>query len=367
MSGAVGSAIQGSGIRVGAPGNLLLCGEYAVLEPGGLGIALAVAPRAVAEIAPQAGRTSPRAAQRSRRKTGLQITCRTAPGRPPVVYRPRAQLEEATRLPATCFSYLEREGLVSQPRNLEITLDTRSFFAPNGEKRGFGSSAAATVACSAALLTAEGYARARVRELLLEHAVAIHREFQGGRGSGYDVLISTLGGAALFRGGPAPQAEPITAPWLHGAFIAFASESVATSGAVHRYERWKLARPEAARNFIERSNALVTELAGAQSRGHALTVIGHLAELGVELGRQIEVPAEPPSEVRGRVAARLGPTVAKALGAGNELVLCLPSGEPPPRLAERDRDTIQPLQPAFEGVSWSTASEHNPSFGGSTG
>jgi len=354
------------GVRISAPGNLLLCGEYAVLEPGGLGIAVAVEPRATAEIAPRPAAT----------ETELQVTCLTAPGRAPAVYRPGADSTETTRLPAACFGYLERAGLVSRRpnrlpnklANLEITLDTRSFFAPSGEKRGFGSSAAATVVCSAALLSAEGYSEARVRGLLLEHAVAIHREFQGGRGSGYDVLISTLGGAALFRGGPAPEAEPIAAPWLQNMFLAFAGESVATSGAVHRYERWKAAHPDAARSFLERSNALVAELSRASARRTALALIERLAELGVELGRQIGVPAEPAHGLRDRVTARLGRTVCKALGAGNELVLCAPSGlaaangAVEPRLAERDHDTIQPLQPAVEGVSWSTASEHSRSF-----
>lgn len=334
--------------RITAPGNLLVCGEYAVLEPGGLGIAVAVAPYAAAEI--RSGRPA-------------IVRCLHA-GTGERYYRPGESPEPDTQLPAVCLEYLLRHKLITAPPRAEITLDSRAFFSASGGKRGFGSSAAATVVCTAAILYAAGFSRARVRCALTNHTVAIHREFQGGRGSGYDVLISALGGVALFTGGRCPRAEPLDAEWLRGAFLVSAGPRVQTTGAVRRYEAWKSRYPQAAAEFLRTSNELVGRLAAASSRHAALAVLERLAGLGIELGEAIAVPAALSQTVRNRVERQLkGPnalrgndapstTVCKSLGAGGELALCLPGDAEAPTRAGRDCDTIQPLQIASEGVSW---------------
>ena len=339
-------------LRVSAPGNLLLCGEYAVLEPGGLGIAAAIPPRAAAEIRPA---ETP------------AVRCRIAAGGEHIYYPGRRAAAE-TRLPEVCLTYLLQRGLVAAPPAAEIVVDTRAFFTSSGGKRGFGSSAAATVVCTAALLHAAGMARRRIDEVLSEHGVAIHRELQRGRGSGYDVLASTIGGVVLFTGGRRPTAEPVSAAWLEGALLASAADSVRTTDAVGRYEAWKRRRPDEAAAFRSVSNELVLRLAAARRRPEVLAELEKLATIGIELGEAIGVPArlprelvlrlgerfqracETPGTLRGGPAARTA--VCKALGAGNELAVCIPYRRPHPTPAPDDCDTIQPLQVTSEGISW---------------
>jgi phosphomevalonate kinase len=71
---------------------------------------------------------------------------------------------------------------------LRLTLDTRAFIDhASGSKLGFGSSAALTVALMAFLRRQDGPA-------LLPAAMAAHRAFQGGEGSGVDIACAVDGG-----------------------------------------------------------------------------------------------------------------------------------------------------------------------------
>ena len=357
--------------RISAPGNLLVCGEYAVLEPGGLGIAVATHPRTVAEVRPARWDA---------------VRCRMG-GDAEHVFVPGQPVTDETRLPATCVAYLERYQLMERPLNAEITLDSSAFFHNDGSKRGLGSSAAATVVCTAALLHAGGLAPAEARRILHEHAGPIHREFQHGHGSGYDVLVSTAGGGGLFRGGPSPSLTPLDLRWLRGALVAKANHAVRTAGAARSFKRWKHTASHEARTLLERSNMLVSELAAADSREKALPILERLAELGIALGERIGVSAALPPALcaeaertiggpatgvgdpapgktelpPGRASAESGSAVlCKAIGAGNELALCVPRSDTPAELALEPlaHDTIQPLRIASEGVSWD--SSHHP-------
>jgi phosphomevalonate kinase len=74
---------------------------------------------------------------------------------------------------------------------LSFTLDTRAF-RENGIKTGVGSSAALTVALTAAMSGVGGADDAGV-------ARRAHREFQGGSGSGVDIATSLAGGVIEYR------------------------------------------------------------------------------------------------------------------------------------------------------------------------
>ena len=84
---------------------------------------------------------------------------------------------------------------------VEIETDTSAFYE-DGIKMGFGSSAALTVAASAAL---------NGEKPGLAELVEIHRAAQEGRGSGFDVAASLYGGVIKFRSKPL-EAEPISLP-----------------------------------------------------------------------------------------------------------------------------------------------------------
>ncbi|TFH04764.1 MAG: hypothetical protein E4H09_03125, partial [Spirochaetales bacterium] len=204
------SAARSATLRISVPGNLLLAGEYSVLEEGGLGIGVAVDVRAVATRAPGPSRI-----------TGIM------PGKTIQVPGDDGVLGGAAE-----FLW----GTTLPDRLGSITIDTSPFHYADGRKKGFGSSAAATVALTAMWLAFTGATRTQPSpDEVFELAVRAHRAGQHGYGSGYDVASSTFGGFTLFSGGERPHAEPVTLPWLEGLSLFPGVKAVRTTDAVGRY------------------------------------------------------------------------------------------------------------------------------------
>lgn len=176
-----------------APGKAVICGEYAVLR-GAPAVSMAVSRRAIVT---------------TRRADGDDFVV-TAPGY--ADGRWRFRLDRSARPswlddpPAGGLPLVEAvfaESGVAPAAPLAIDIDTRGFAdARSGLKLGLGSSAAATVALTAAL-TAGQPARD-----LFPRAVAAHRRLQGGAGSGVDVATGCHGGVVSYRqdGGYPPVA-----------------------------------------------------------------------------------------------------------------------------------------------------------------
>jgi len=162
-----------------APGKLVVCGEYAVLD-GAPAVAVAVDRRAVVRI--EAG-------------NGWSVT---APGFDDCrrEFKLSASKVEwpsgASPLPLldAVFRSLGRD--IDTP--LALLMDTAAFSAASG-KLGLGSSAALAVATSGALAVWCG----GTSDGLLRMAAAAHRELQAGRGSGVDVATAVLGGLVHYR------------------------------------------------------------------------------------------------------------------------------------------------------------------------
>lgn len=300
-------------MRVSVPGNLLLLGEYAVLEEGGLGLALAVEKRLEVELQPAP--TGRELSVEGRWPGGSLSWSSDHPDSSPLI----AAVVKA------CGGGLASRFAAGLP-GARITIDSSAFFTADGHKRGFGSSAAVAVGLTWALLEWGGLPPAELPGATLRTALRAHREAQGGSGSGYDVYVSCLGGVGLFTGGWQPSWKGVDLPWL-GALYSFRGErSVATPGAVRRYREWKQRRPREAARFLRRSNRYVRRFVSARSWGQAAPWFRALADLGIEVGEAIEVPAriEPP--------AQLASGTYKALGAGSELGVCVmqqQSGVPP--------------------------------------
>ncbi len=298
-------------MRASVAANLLLLGEYAVLEEGGLGLAAAVEPRVRVIV------------ERRPAGAGLGVIARMdtvlrwSPGS--LRGDPRAALLEAA------VQVCRPSGLASAGGTVEV--DSSDFFFA-GRKGGYGSSAAAAVAlCWALLALADGAPPQAAA--VLEAALAAHRRAQGGRGSGYDVLASFHGGVGLFTGGQRPSWQPLHLPWLEPLYLFHGERSLSTPGAIGRYLDWRQHRPEEARRFVEESNRQVVGFAAAASRSQALDSLRRCRELGLQLGKAIGVPAimAVPD-----VATGLNEKDCKALGAGNELGLAFPE-QPLRRLA----------------------------------
>ena len=306
------------------PGNILLMGEYAVLEPGGQGIALAIEPRVHA-------RADAASKLCARGVFGGQTADWEA--RPDSV----AEAHAGGRATGKFGAILERLSDTipricgTEPHRLtgKITVDSSAFFA-DGRKSGFGSSAAVTVALALLLHRLATGSTEVPQRRLLPVVVDAHRHAQGGRGSGYDVAASLFGGVAHFTGGAAVDVQPLQLPWLPRLSILRGASAVDSAEAVRRYEAWKTAHPERAEAFVRRSNEAVRRFAEADDWDSGRDALLEAKATGLEIGREIGVDAriDPGSgEADGRTAdtESRADCVCKAVGAGNELGLCLGS------------------------------------------
>ena len=299
-------------MRLSVAGNLLLAGEYLVLEEGGPGLALAVEPRLLASAHP---------AER------WQVTAIMGGQRivwqPPVLAGAAAPGANAAALPlvdaifAVARDYLAARSL-AWPAPLAIELDSGAFFDAAGRKAGYGSSAAGAVALAmllcrqAGLSTADGAGPAA--ESPPDLLIALD-----GRGSGYDIFTSYHGGLGLFRGGRRPTWQALPDLRLPPARLYAGARAVASGGAVASFEAARRQQPDAVSACLDQARRLV--LAMAAGRLGLWTGLRQARQLGLELGDLIGVPA------------RLWPDFdqptryAKALGAGNELGLLLCHGD----------------------------------------
>ena len=333
-------------VTVSAPANLLLMGEYAVLEEGGLGLAVApdIRVTGTARI-PGAG--------------GVITDLRDAPGS-------RRGISIVGRLPGATVRWpaIAKEGQVggllalaaerlaelypTTETDIQIDLESRAFFTTDGQKRGFGSSAAIVVALTALWLRTTEYLPddpGDANALIFHIAVEAHRAGQHGKGSGYDVGSSTFGGVILFTGGARPLARRIALPWLPQMHIIGGSAPVNTVNAVGEYDAWKRASPLGARAYLDESNRLVTAFAEALNWNSAAAILAEYRELALELGATIGVPAkmDRPAWVHGEQA------IVKAVGAGNELGVVLTAESP----QQGERGTNPQIRLSDEGLTWS--------------
>lgn len=187
-------------IHASAPGKIVLCGEYVVLD-GARALGAAV-----------------------NRRVGVSITASAAdshvvrcPGYADGHYRFAVDDDgkfewqcDAACLPD--FSLLEETWRSLKPQlstSIDLVLDT-SAFSDNetGNKFGLGSSAALTVALSAAI------AKLQQQTVDVESMIDSHRRFQGGRGSGIDIAIAHHGGTIGYRMHDTPRTSPVN--WKAG-------------------------------------------------------------------------------------------------------------------------------------------------------
>lgn len=288
---------------VSCPGSLLLAGEYLVTEEGGRGMAVAVPPRARAAVS-------------------------SLPDGPAVVEsmyaghteRWSADAPENGRLPRAVYRHLTEAGMNST--EVHLAVDTGMFYGSDGRKSGFGSSAA-----GALLLTAGLRSRSPDREIdIAQAAIDAHREFQGGRGSGYDVMCSSRGGFGLFTGGLHPKWRPLTWPRDVEAWIVSGPAPVSSPDAVSRYEIWKRQHPDDHLKFVDDAeSAIAAYVDGVGNEGpRFITALAELGRLGRFLGQEIGIPAIPklPGQLARLAESRPRDHLSvKCLGAGGELIL----------------------------------------------
>ncbi len=299
-------------MRIRVPGNILLAGEYAVLEEGGLGLCMAV--DEYVELDAEADPPLPGPGNAEHVFVGIMG------GASAVWTAGRASDNPLfSAVAAACDRILREAGGPAPDKGsgLRITVDSRSFQYPDGRKRGLGSSAAICVAVAALLLRGLRDDPA-YPDFVFRSALEGHRAVQGGRGSGYDVAASVFGGLGLFSGGRHPSFERLGERDLPEMTLLRGSRPVSSADAVRSWEAWKQWDEAAARRYREESDLIVRELAAADRREDFIAALHRAADLGRNIGAAIGVSAVPDDEC---AECRDETTGVKALGAGNELVL----------------------------------------------
>ena len=354
------------GRTVAAPGSVLLLGEYAVTEPDGPGVAMAIDPQVRATLTPG--------------------------GSPRILGRMGAR--RFTWTPKRCDSPLFA-ALVAEcgPPAGTITVDSTEFAGPHG-KLGLGSSAAVVVAVAALLAeprqaaecasasgsgesgassdddaggadrseagrigprgelpTGGAAGRDAGRRRVFAAALAAHRAAQGGRGSGYDVATSVWGGVVQFSGGRTPHALPHRSRALPALYLVQGAAPLETPAALARYREWRQREPDAANRFVLRSREVVEQFLAADDATACCAAIFAGGELIRWLGARIGVAVEPPELRRRLDRLRARGWAAKPVGAGGELgIAAAPAGTRPPDVPDgADGAYALPLRPA-EGV-----------------
>lgn len=300
-----------------APGSVLLLGEYAVLQPGGLGVAAAVEPRVRVRVRPAAD------ALRIEGTDGVdRFAWRAGAG---------GLLDAVVD---ACATELGRA-----PDPAAVAVDSGAL-SGDGRKLGLGASAAVAVAVTRALL--DGSDREVRLDTVFRTALSAHRAAQGGRGSGYDVAVSTYGGTGLFHGGEEPRFEPLPAAPAD-LFLVLGDRPLATTPAVSRYLAWAREQPADCRRHRRVSDAIVRHALRTGGWAEALRAGRRVTRW---LGEHIGVPVEP-DELRERLdhVAAAG-HAGKPAGAGGELAICVAA----PGHAVTDRPWVRPLTVSAAGV-----------------
>ena len=306
-------------MKVSAPGNIILLGEYAVLEEGGLGVACAVNRRVRLEARPA---------------SDLFVEGVWPGGS--FTWTPRGESPSpVVSAVFEIFGEWKRQRKVGDIPGMRVRIDSSELFLWHGRKAGFGSSAAVAVALVIAfraygrLDAARGLSETVEDQLDAtseELALAAHRLAQGGVGSGYDVYCSFFGGWGMFQGGAVPTWKPHK-PFADARLYLFPGPAaVSTRDAIRSFLQWKYRNARRARRLIDESNDNVTAFLGARSVREAATALRKARVMATALGDEIGV------EARIHAPAGIDPDLCKALGAGNELgaYLQLP-GAPEPQ------------------------------------
>lgn len=222
------------------PGKLMLAGEYAVLQPGGLALAFATGQlvQVVAGAAPE-----PRLHAFDR---WFEITA------------------QATGLAQMAW----HAGQIAAQRwqlSPEVAVELRVAGQIGGQKVGLGTSAAVTVAMLRAVLAAHGQRRSDAE--IAQAARDAHASGQGG-GSGYDVTAIAHGGVICYRRQP-DRAEPLAWPGELAVAALFTGQAAPTADA--------LARRALLQPFLPQIQQAAEELLVAWRGGAVAPIVAALA------------------------------------------------------------------------------------------
>lgn len=182
-------------VTVSAPGKLMLSGEWSILEKGNPCVVVAINKRVYAK-AKEAPETSV-----NLKDFNISTKAKVVQGK--VEFEEEDEKLVFTKHAIeTTLKYLQEKGVKTKNFALETSSDFRPVkIAGREEKIGFGSSAAAVVAITGALLKLHnfGIEAEQEKERLFKLGIIAHYFAQQKIGSGFDVAASTFGGVLAYK------------------------------------------------------------------------------------------------------------------------------------------------------------------------
>ncbi|MCH7589429.1 hypothetical protein IIB34_00145 [PVC group bacterium] len=333
-------------LSVTVPGNILLLGEYALLHPGGEGVACAVG-----------------------RYVNIQISSydrleiigimgeredRWTAGRSPEENSPFIH-----HIVTTVFDDLKNDHKSDECIG-RIIANSSEFFSQD-KKLGLGSSAAVTVGLVFSLLfLLDPTILKEDKKLLFAkiHRLSIeaHRRIQGRSSSGYDLTASLFGGIGVFQMGP-----PVTWRRLEGyndwpLALIEGEAPVSTPRSIAKYIQWQKEFPAKDMEFFESSQKIISQFCQSATWDNIVSAIQKYRKLGIWIGNEISVPAETPALKEKLDLLYQFHLPAKAVGAGGELALALGRDEEALKSIEKEtgRDFFfVKTRISQKGLSWS--------------
>ncbi|MFH1591167.1 MAG: hypothetical protein ABIC95_04535 [archaeon] len=299
------STDEESPLRIKAFGKILLCGGYAILEPGNMGVVMNVDSGVTAQA-----RRIPEPALRiisPQFKMDISFPVSQLEKEGPELALPDGIPSGAAFILhaiGMCAEFLRDKDIAIPQMEITLTND-ETMTRPDGTKTGFGSSAASTVALTAMMLR---MAHVDDRDAVYAVACAAHRNAQGGIGSNYDIAASCYG-AHVFIAPDLPASgtmmtyKDITAStpaifsWPESllTLTAFTGESASTIAMVNKVREWKSSSPAEYSAFMgsyEKINRDVYRTIGSGPSGEICAALSTSWEKRKELGILSGAPIE---------------------------------------------------------------------------
>lgn len=240
-----------------APGKLFLLGEYAVLD-GSPAVIAAVDRFAEVDLTPdiQAGRFRLEAPQLG---SAIDAPAHRLP-----------DIEGPLRFALAALQQIDADERAQMLDGVRLTISSQ-LSSIDGAKPGLGSSAAVTVAVSAALFRVQHPAPLddAGRQVIFERAVRAHRTAQGGAGSGGDIAASVYGGLVQLHpnGNGLPTVTRLPLPAGVDLLAAWTGTPASTTDLIAHYRALNNGHTKQRERFVADSRSLVQAFTAALGNG----------------------------------------------------------------------------------------------------
>lgn len=286
--------------KLEVPGNIVLLGEYAVLEEGGLGVVIAIDRKISLTLEP-----------------ADSFEVKGQWGEKSIDWTP--ENPESDRLIASVYRESQKSirefGSDKNVAPCKIIINSDAFRTSLGQKFGFGASAAVACGLTRTLFAIAGLENEIASQF--KSALQGHRQAQGARGSGYDIATSLYGGIGLFKGGRHPQWKSLELPWLPPGYLFAGPNEFSTISAVTKYYDFKSRHNTETERFLSSSNDLVEQFIQSGNWQNAMKILTRYRDESIRFQKKLKIDATLSRHPDFRELDQNW--MIKALGAGNEL------------------------------------------------